>query len=201
MTRLPLRDRAFLEGIFGLLCTSRLNAIYYEMRLTRIQKENFLIEIVISSTASGSAVAGLGVWHAPFGQWIWAALAITAAVASIVKPIYAPNKKVELFTRQRQSYHNNYFALQKLIYLLQQSSVISDEFRKRFETIFDRHVQLSGEDEPAVKARVLRKAEERCSKALPPEAFWQHWADRATSTVTEGGHANSDQGECSETNP
>lgn len=202
MSRLLLKDRAFLESVFDLLCISRLNAIYYEMRLSRIQRENFFIEVIIASTASGSAVAGLGFWHGnPFGQWIWATLAITAAVASIIKPLYAPSKKIELFTRQRQSYHNNYFALQKLVYSLQQSSDISDELRKRFETIFDRHVQLSGEDEPAVKVKVLRKAEERCSKALPPEIFWQHWADRAKSAGNEPCPEDSDQEKDAETNP
>lgn len=150
------------------------------------------MEATIAATASGSGIASLLVKSEGYvgiiGQYAWPIIALIAAISAIVRPIYAPGKKIEAFTRQHQGYLANYFALKKLAFAIRQDAKITDEHRRRYETIFDRHVQLStdakaSEDEAAPKDRYRAEAEARTRKELPPDSFW--WPPRAASPTHE----------------
>lgn len=169
-------DRVFLEAVFLLQCTSKMNAYYYEARLAAAQRASTIMEFVLAAAASGGAFAGLVWWTTTeWGKWTWAALTGLSAVMAVVKPIYAPGRRIELFTRQHQSYYNNFFALQKLVFMLKQSEEITDEHRKRYDTIYDRHVQLAADDEAVPSSQAQRRAEQRAKDAMPPDDFWRHW--------------------------
>jgi hypothetical protein len=166
-------DRALLGAIYDLQCTSRMNAIFYENRLARLMTIAFWMEVVTAATASGSGL--LAVLNEAPGGWgnsAWQILALTAALVAIVKPIYAPGKKIEVFTRQQQGYHANFFALKKLAFTLRQAGSVAEEHRRGYDTIFDRHVQLSTEDENAPNPALLKRARDQTANEFPPESFW-----------------------------
>ena len=168
-------DTALLEQIYELQCLSRMNAIYYERRLSRVQFLNTTLEIFIALTASGSGLATvLQEQQGPY-RYIWTVLALAAAIASIVKPIFSPGKLIESFTRQQQGYHANFFALKKLAFLIRQECVITIDHHKRYDTCYDRHVQLSTEDEVAPNLTCLTDARKRTAEELPANRFW--WPD------------------------
>ena len=170
-----------LDNIYQLQCLSRMNAIYYELRLTKVQFISFWMEVCIATTASGSGVASLlsnssGLLGG-IGAPVWPVIAILSAIAAIVRPIYSPGKKIEALTRQHQGYVANFFALQKLAFAIRQEGSMSSEHRRRFDTCYDRHVQLStdakaSDDESAPKDKYRTKAEARTRKELPAEKFW-----------------------------
>jgi hypothetical protein len=168
----PDRDMALLREIYELTCTSRMNAIYYGKRLGSLQKESFFMEVTTAVTASGSGVAALTLWNQGAGQVAWQALALTAAVVAVVKPLRAPGKRIEVFTRQQQGYHANFFALKKLAFAIRQASQVSDDHRKAFDTVYDRHVQLNTEDEMTPDDDLRRQAQDAVRKELPSEGFW-----------------------------
>jgi hypothetical protein len=168
----PDADIALLKEIYELQCTSRMNAIYYGARLGALQKEAFFMEVVTAITASGSGVATLTVWDQPGWRNLWVGLAVVAAVVAVVKPLRAPGKRIEVFTRQQQGYQANYFALKKLAFLIRQGGGVTDDHRKRFDTIYDRHVQLNTEDESTPDENLRREAQEGVKKELPPTGFW-----------------------------
>lgn len=168
----PDADIGLLTAIYELQCTSRMNAIYYGGRLRTLQKEAFLLEVTTAVTASGSGVGAVALWNQGAGQVLWQGLALFAAFAAVVKPLRAPGKRIEVFTRQQQGYHANFFALKKLAFSIRQAGSISDDHRKRYDTFYDRHVQLNGEDETSPDEDLRREAQEAVRKELPGTAFW-----------------------------
>ncbi len=169
-------DVALLADVYDLECKSRMNVLYYGQRLGRLQAISFWMELVIAATASGSGLAALAIVHTAPGQWLWQSLALTAAVVAIIRPIYAPGKKIETFTRQLHGYHANSFALMKLAASIRQQAAVTDEHRRRYDTCFDRHAQLSIEDEIAPSRKGLMRARKLIDEELPPERFW--WPER-----------------------
>jgi hypothetical protein len=165
-------DTALLQGVYILQCKSRMNAIYYERRLGRLQKHSFWMEVAIALAASGSGVGAALQTNKPWGPEIWQALALVAAFVAIIRPIYAPGKKIEIFTRQHQGYHANFFALDKLAFGIRQAGQVTDEHRRRYDTFYDRHVQLSTEDEQTPHDRCLTYARRRTEQELPSNKFW-----------------------------
>lgn len=168
----PDADFGLLTAIYELQCTSRMNAIYYSSRLQALQKEAFLLEVTTAVTASGSGVGALALWNQGAGQALWQGLALVAALAAVVKPLRAPGKRIEVFTRQQQGYHANFFALKKLAFAIRQAGSINDDHRKRYDTFYDRHVQLNGEDETSPDEDLRRQAQEAVRKELPASTFW-----------------------------
>ena len=168
----PDADIALLKEVYELQCTSRMNAIYYGSRLDALQKEAFLMEVTSAITASGSGVAALTLWNQGAGQLAWQGLALLAAIVAVVKPLRAPGKRIEVFTRQQQGYHGNFFAMKKLAFSIRQAGAITDDHRKRFDTVYDRHVQLNTEDESSPHEDLRRQAQEAVRKELPGAEFW-----------------------------
>ena len=168
----PDRDIALLQEIYELTCTSRMNAIYYAKRLAALQKESFFMEVTTAVTASGSGVAALTLWEKPGWAAVWQTLAVIAAIVAVVKPLRAPGKRIEIFTRQQQGYHANFFALKKLAFAIRQGGEVSDDHRKAFDTIYDRHVQLNTEDETTPDDKLRGEAQEAVRKELPAGGFW-----------------------------
>lgn len=175
------RDLDFLDCIYQLQCLSRMNAIYYELRLSQVQAISFWMELAIAATASGSGLVSLFVQHKGYmnlaGSFIWPVIALSAAVAAIIRPIYAPGRSIESFVRQHHGYQNNYFSLKKLAFSLRQTGFVTDDHRKQYDACFDRHVQLSTDskavqDEATPKDRYREKAQKRTATELPADRFW-----------------------------
>lgn len=171
-TRWPDADIALLSEIYDLQCTSRMNTLYYDNRLARVMSISFWMEVVTAASASGSGLLAVLNDAGGWGNVAWQALALFAALVAVIKPIYAPSKKIELFTRQQQGYHANYFSLKKLAFNIRQEGVVSEEHRRHYSTVFDRHVQLATEDENSPNRKLVLMAQERTARELPPDSFW-----------------------------
>ena len=165
-------DMALLADVYDLECKSRMNVLYYGKRLGRLQAISFWMEVVIAATASGSGLAAIALVKTQPGQWLWQTLALTAAVVSVIRPIYAPGKKIETLTRQLHGYHANFFGLMKLATSIRQEGSMTIDHRRRYDTFFDRHVELSNEDDVAPSRRALMEARKLIDEELPPERFW-----------------------------
>lgn len=168
----PDADVALLGAVYELQATSRMNAIYYGSRLAALQKESFFLEVITAVTASGSGVGALALWNQGAGQVLWQGLALLAALAAVIKPLRAPGKRIEVFTRQQQGYHANYFAMKKLSFAIRQAGAINDDHRKRYDTVYDRHVQLNTEDEQSPDEELRRQAQDAVRKELPGADLW-----------------------------
>ena len=173
-------DESLLDEIYKLEKLSRMNSIYYELRLSRVKKISFWMEVSIATTASGSGLASLlahGQGYVGWmGQYIWPVIAIIAATAAIIRPIYGPGRMIEAYVRQHQGYQGNYFSLRKLALEVRQEGKISEGHRRAYFSHYERHVQLSeaklAEDEAAPSDKVRNEAMRRADEELPREKFW-----------------------------
>jgi hypothetical protein len=167
-------DVVFFEEVYQLQATSRMNSLYYSERLRELQRISLVMEFLIAATASGSGITALAsaTSSLPFVGYLWKGLLLIAAIVSIIRPIYAPGKKIEIMTRQQHGYNTNFFALKKLAHNIRQSGKITDEMRRRFDSVFDRHVQLAVDDESAPRGRAIGKARNQAEQDLPRARFW-----------------------------
>jgi hypothetical protein len=173
-----LADIGLFEEIFQLLCVSRMNQLYYERRLRRVQFISMIMEFTIAATASGSGIATLLAQSADTRiNFIWTGVLLFAAIVSIVRPLYAPGKKIEIMTRQQHGYMANFFALKKLAHGIRQSGHVTEEIRRRFDTIYDRHVQISADDESTPDDSQIARARSETVKELPRGRFWWPFND------------------------
>ena len=173
-------DYGLLTEIYELLCTSRMNAIYCERRLRELQLISLFMEILIALFATGSGAVANKTIATIFGANTWQYLIAITAIIAIIRPIYAPAKKIENLTRQQHKYGANYFALKKLAFVIRQGGIVKDENRRRFGEIFDRHAQASTDDETAPSGRHIKRARAQTASELPKESFW--WPASASST-------------------
>jgi hypothetical protein len=187
-----------------------MNAIYYELRLAKMLKISFWMDVIIAATASSSGVASIIAKSTGIvgivGQTVWPLVAVVAAICAIVRPVYAPGKKIETFARQHQGYHANYFALKKLAFAIRQEDCVTRDHRRRFDTFFDRHVQLStdakgAEDEAAPNSTFRKEAEERTRIELPADSFWWPIACHREAAQTPSLHPKSQQEASAATEP
>jgi hypothetical protein len=166
-------DQALLGDVYKLQCTSRMNVIYYEMRLGRLQFYSFWMEVVIAATASGSGLAAFAKGATGWVEQLWQALALVAAVVAVIRPIYAPGKTIEAFTRQLHGYRANSFGLEKLAAAIRQEASVTKYHRQRYDTFFDHYAQLSADDEVSPKEKLRVRAFDRVKQELPDDLFWR----------------------------
>src|SRR5437764_1491218 len=77
----------------------------------------------------------------------WAAISGTATILSILKPILAPGKHLELCTRQHQGWYSLFFAAEKMMRNVKLTGTFSPENVKELDTLSERMVSLHLEDE------------------------------------------------------
>jgi hypothetical protein len=176
-------DTFFLHHLYDLQIKSMVNYIYYGERLKKMLFVSFWMEVIIASTASGSGLASL-----QLPDYVWRTLLAVAAVAAIIRPIYAPGKKIEIFSKQKHGYTTNYFAVKKLAFAISQCEAITAETRQRYGVIMDRHAQLSFDDEPTPRQREMQKAMKDANGNLPPQALW--WPRQLLQPTSLEGAAN-----------
>jgi hypothetical protein len=82
-------------AVYELMCTSRLNRLYFARRAQSLSRLNFIIEWVVAAAASGSAVAALSIWNSGVGKAIWQILAVVAAAFAVAKPLLKLGDRVQ----------------------------------------------------------------------------------------------------------
>ena len=164
-------ERALLERAYDMLRLARMNAAYYEHRLRDANRIHLLFEITIAIGTTGS-IAAWAVWKSSWGEYAWVAITGLATLLAVVKPILAPAKRIEICTRQHQGWLSLYYAVDKLLLSIRQETGWTKETRKRFDTIYDRSVQLHQEDEKCPNERLVRRCFDVANKLHPPETLW-----------------------------
>jgi hypothetical protein len=85
---------------------------------------------------------------------------------SILKPILAPAKRLELITRQHQGWYSLYFAAEKLLRNVRLAGTFANASTKVLDTLSERMVSLHLEDEKCRKDRLLGRCQARMEKLI-----------------------------------
>ena len=165
-------DLALLSAVYDLQCSSRMSAFYYGRRLESLQRDGVVLEVLTAIAASGAFIGALTLPSLWPWNLAWQGMALVAALAALLKPLRAPGRRIERFTRQQLGYHANYFALKKLAFAMRQAGLVTEEHRKTYDSCYDRHVQLNNDDEANLDEEVWREVQELVRKELTPADFW-----------------------------
>jgi hypothetical protein len=170
----PAQHILLLKRIYELRLTLRVNAIYYERRLRRVQMWSFWLSILIALTVSGSGIGTILHMNdtPPWLHSTFTGTMIIATIASIVRPIYAPAKRVERFTRQWRAYESNFNAIDKLLINIQTKGNVQDQHIRRFDSIFDRYVATESNDDCLTSRYAMKKAQAFAMQESPNDKLW-----------------------------
>jgi hypothetical protein len=164
-------DKALFERAYDLLRLARMNSAYYERRLKAAIDFHLFFEITIAIGTAGS-IAAWAIWKGGIGEPIWILISCLATLLAVIKPIVAPAKRIELCTRQHQGWLSLYYGIDKLTMMVRQDGGLTRDTRRRFDTLYDRSVQLHQEDEKCPSERLIKKCYEVAVQLHPPETLW-----------------------------
>ncbi|PYD87444.1 hypothetical protein DNF23_38475 [Pseudomonas syringae pv. pisi] len=132
------RENHPVWDVYDLLRTSRLNELYYGIKLRTMERLNLGVEVAIAIVSSSSAVGGLAVWKTTVGNPFWQVLLGLAAVLTIVKPLLGLPKKIKAYEELLAGYRLLAHELRDLRMDISQSREYTTPHQARCKRIKDK---------------------------------------------------------------
>ena len=159
--------------VYDLLRTARLNVKYYSYRLDQIEKQNFILELIILCSAPTSAVAGLWFWDGEIGSQIWKYFGIIAAFAAIIKPLLSLTKKIKAFDSILSGYKVLEHDLSEIKIMITQKQKYDQSSQIEFKKALKRKGTLVGKDpETKHNSKLKKQCEKEVIEELPSNMFY-----------------------------
>lgn len=160
------------QEVYDLYRTSLMNKKFYAHHLLVLSRWNLIFEIAIALGASGSGVAGYAFFDTPNGKFIWAPIALAAAVLATLKPIFGLSGKIQKYTELWSGYNANFISLKRLVSEIRDRKYYAPEHRERFNVAYDRHEKLSSMDVVFPSRKLLTELQKEVIDELPTNSFW-----------------------------
>jgi hypothetical protein len=148
--------------VYDLQRTARLNVKYYTQRLSQIERDNFLLELIVAITAPSSAVAGLFFWDTEVGKDVWQYLGVLAAFFAVLKPLLKLSDKIKKFEESLTGYKTLDYDLQIIAAQIKQKKEYTQGLQKEFNRALDRKGKLA-------KVEPVRKENKKLKNKLQRE--------------------------------
>jgi hypothetical protein len=159
--------------VYDLYRTARLNVKYYCGRLRLRERQNFVIEIVIAATASGSAIAGFTFWTSGLGRIVWQTLSVIAAVLAVTKPLLKLPEKIRQLEETISGFRTLEHDLRKIEISIRQERQFTKDHRTRFNAALERMNDLvSKPAELSEDKRLKRECQAEVVRELPASRFY-----------------------------
>jgi len=149
--------------------TARLNVYYYEKTLSKLQRWNFWIELVIA--LSVPSIAGLWFFETTIGGIAWKTLAALAAILAIVKPLVKLSDKIQQNDEVLTKWRVLHGELQKLVISISQHRKYDEKMREQFLRLLETKTTIKEPSEAANK-KLKAICFEQVNKALPSDSFF-----------------------------
>ena len=168
------RDREHpVWDVYNLYRTARLNVKYYSSKLHNVQRENFIIEVILAVTLPASAIAGLWFWETEIGKDIWQYLLILSAILAALKPFLKLMDRIQKLEEIVSGYRSLEHDLQKLSISIKQDEKYTQKHKSKLNEALDRKGVLV---QNAPKSKTDEKLRKQCrikvSKELPSKSFY-----------------------------
>jgi hypothetical protein len=177
------QQHATLEQLVDLLRISRMNVLYYEMRLRSVRRNNLVLEICVASGATGAGGAGIASLLAsadatqqPYLAILSTCLAIISALAAILKPVLAYGDTLQHLAAQRQKYLQIYHSTHMMWYQFERTHAFEERMQKNLSDLLLTFTEISMSDEVAPNAQMLKKSQEAVEKELSVEFLSRNMA-------------------------
>ena len=160
-------------SVYDLYRETRLNVKYYSTKLSRLNKFNLALELIIAIAAPSSAIAALWFWDNDIGEVVWKYFGVIAAVAAILKPILSLSKKINSYSDVVSGYRAMEFDLYEIKELIIQKGKYYKELQMDFKKALQRQKALAVKDpESKHNKRLIKKFTNEVNQELPSSIFF-----------------------------
>ncbi len=168
------RDREHpVWDVYNQFRTARLNVKYYSSKLHNTQRENFLIEVILSITLPASAIAGLWFWDTKIGKDIWQYFLILSASLAVLKPFLKLMEKIQNFKEIVSGYRSLEHDLQKLSISIKQDAKYTKKHKlKLYEALDRKGVLVQNAPISKTDEKLQKQCRIKVSKELPSKSFY-----------------------------
>ena len=159
--------------LYDLLRTARLNVKYYSVKLARVERTNFIIELVLAISAPTSAISGLFFLQTYYGKVAWQILTVIAAFTAIIKPMLRIPEKIRKFEEIVTGYKTLENDLQLISVQIKDKKSYSQNHKTEFKRALERKNYLSSTEFKHVEDKKLKaKLQEEVITELPKDSFF-----------------------------
>jgi hypothetical protein len=141
MTPLGTSIDALKESSFGTLYKALFQEACAEAVVSRWQKLDLIVALLVAATASGSAVAGWALWSEPGWRTIWATGAGTAALGAIIDNAMTVPSRIKEQEELRRVFSGLRVSLETFREELK-IGLDADNARQRYTKILERYEQV-----------------------------------------------------------
>jgi hypothetical protein len=149
--------------------TTRFNVYYYEKTLSKLQRWNFVIELVIA--LSVPSIAGLWFWETTVGGFMWKTIAALAALLAIIKPLISLSDKIQRNDEVLTKWRVLHGEFQKLVITISQYRKYDDKMREQFLRLLETKATIK-EPPEAANEKLRMKCFEQVKEELPSDKFF-----------------------------
>lgn len=158
--------------VYDSLRTARLNVKYLQIKLTSLQRKNFVFEWIIA-ISTFSSVTALSFLRTEDLQIVWQVFGAIAVLLAIAKPLISLSTKIQQQQERLLGYKNICHELEKITILIKQRQCFSKILREKFMEVIDKKGIVEGKyvhGKPDKK--LLMKLEEEVNTELPLSNFY-----------------------------
>jgi mannitol-specific phosphotransferase system IIBC component len=158
------------KNVYWKVCYETYCAAYFqelaaEALTSRWQKIDFVTAFLVSTTASGSTIAGLALWTQPGWKIVWAIIAVVAMVTSIVHSILGVPSRLKTQEEFRRSFSELRVALETFRQKLT-TGIDVNEAKSKYDELRNKYEHHMGRANPdfAYRKRLRHKIQEQVNK-------------------------------------
>ncbi len=153
--------------------TVRLNVKYYSYILSKYEKLNFALELILMISAPSASIAGLWFWDTQVGEIIWKLMGVLAAFTAVIKPLLGFAKKIKKMEEVIAGYKILGVELEEISEKVKQRKKYDRELQVQFENALRRKGFISlKEGTEEVRHSLRQKCAEEVDEELPAQHFY-----------------------------
>lgn len=164
-------DQAALVAFYELHRCALSSRRYHGEKYERIRRWSNGLDTV-AALSSSAAVASLAVWQTAPGAWVYGALVVVAAAASVWKSAWRVGEQLDRHGRLAQSWSEIFLDMDRLLAQIRAEGELTAADRKRMDDLSIRFHRAEMGDDAAPDADLRRKSEEEALASLPVENRW-----------------------------
>ena len=159
--------------VYNLLRTARLNCKYYGVKLQKVEKANWWIQLIIAAALPTSAIAGFEIWKIGIGSDSWKLLLYLASVLAFLQPFLKLSEKMKVYDSILHGYLTLDYDLQELRVKISNSGKYNSMHKKLFESATKRKKKV-GLKEQGIKVdnELRHKCTAEVKNELPARNFF-----------------------------
>jgi hypothetical protein len=160
-------------AVYDLLKTARLSFRYYSRKLSREERINRWLDILLAVTIPGSGVALWRLWSTAYGAWVWAIMAGAAALVLVVRPYLGIADRLLLYSVSAGAFRIIDGQLDNLRTDIFQERQYTEEMKSRFQQIARVMTAMrQGEPQEPQDNDLARSIQDEIDRELPASAFY-----------------------------